>query len=150
MSRKLGLALGALLLAGALTFASTSLSARQQGTAITVLAEDVPAGLDWDGPAIGVDTSQTGMQNLTDFLVAYAPAGQNSEGIGQLNFKKFVPRLATSWKYDPKKLTWTFKLRKGVVGCNGATFNADDVIYTYARAKSVSGPAAVAWFLAGI
>ena len=148
--RKIVLVVASVLAIGALASSGLAATSAQQDVAITVLAEDVPAGLDWDGPAIGIDTSQTGMINLSDFLVGYAPAGQNSEGVKLLNFKKFVPRLATSWTYDAKTLVWTFKLRQGVVGCNDTTFNADDVIYTFQRAKSVSGPAAVAWFLSGI
>jgi peptide/nickel transport system substrate-binding protein len=153
MNRKVAVAAGSLvLLLLLLASASTGLAgpARHQSVSLTILAEDIPAGLDWDGPAVGLDTTQTGIINLSDYLVGQASDGVNSEGVHLLNFKKFVPRLATSWSYDPKTLTWTFHLRKGVVGCNGATFNADDVLYTYARAKSVSSSPSVAWFLAGI
>jgi peptide/nickel transport system substrate-binding protein len=41
-------------------------------------------------------------------------------------------------------------LRKGVKSCAGNTFTADDVIYTFQRAKSVSGAAPVAWFLSNV
>jgi peptide/nickel transport system substrate-binding protein len=115
-------------------------------TRLTILAEDVPSGLDYDGPAVGIPTSQTGMVNLMEGLLTYAPAGQNDEGVRLLDFAKYEGRLAESWDYDPATLTWTFHLRQGVVGCDGATFNADDVIYTFARAKSVSGQIPLGWF----
>ena len=41
-------------------------------------------------------------------------------------------------------------MRQGVKGCNGATFDADDVVYTFARAKSISGAAPIGWFLANV
>ena len=54
-------------------------------------------------------------------------------------------------------LAWTLalpvlqpNLRRGVKGCGGATFNADDVLYTFARAKSVSGSAPISWFLSNV
>ena len=122
-------------------------AASSGGGELTVLAEDIPSGLDWDGPSVGIDASQTGMYNLADPLVYYAKGEVNDEGVQLLDFSKPEGRLAESWDYDPDTLTWTFHLRKNVVGCNGATFNADDVIYTFARAKSVSGQAPVAWFL---
>ena len=121
---------------------------------ITVLAEDIPAGLDYDGPSAAIPTSQTGMVNLMEPLVYYKTKPANSEGIGLLNFgfadANFEGRLAESWTYDAKTFTWTFKLRKGVKGCGGATFNADDVVYTFARAKSVSGAAPIGWFLSNV
>ncbi len=121
---------------------------------ITVLAEDIPAGLDYDGPSAAIPTSQTGMVNLMEPLVYYKTKPANSEGIGLLSFgfadANFEGRLAESWTYDPKTFTWTFKLRKGVKGCGGAAFNADDVVYTFARAKSVSGAAPIGWFLSNV
>jgi peptide/nickel transport system substrate-binding protein len=45
------------------------------------------------------------------------------------------PALAESWKQtDPK--TWVFSLRKGVAFHDGGAFTADDVVYSFARAKS--------------
>ena len=61
---------------------------------------------------------------------------------------KLAGRLAES--YTKKGLVWTFKLRKGVKSCAGNTFTADDVIYTFARAKSVSGATPVGWFLSNV
>lgn len=121
---------------------------------LTILAEDIPAGLDYDGPSAAIPTSQTGMVNLFEYLVYYKGAGANDEGVGTLQFgfsdDAFEGRLAESWSFDEETLTWTFNLRQGVIGCEGATFNADDVLYTFARAKSVSGAAPIGWFLSNV
>jgi peptide/nickel transport system substrate-binding protein len=125
------------------------------GTAqLTILAEDIPAGLDYDGPSAAIPTSQTGMVNLMEPLVYYKAANANDSGVGLLDFgtdpENFEGRLAESFSYDEASLTWTFNLREGVVGCDGATFDADDVIYTFARAKSVSGASPIGWFLGNV
>lgn len=117
---------------------------------LLVLAEDVPAGLNVDGASIAIPTTQTGVDNLMEPLIYYQSAGTNDEGIGIFDFNKFEGRLAESWTFDKATLTWTFKLRRGVKGCNGATFNADDVLYTFARGKSVSGSAPIVWFLSNV
>jgi peptide/nickel transport system substrate-binding protein len=47
---------------------------------------------------------------------------------------ELTPALATSWKQvDPK--TWRFQLRKNVKFHDGTPFTADDVIFSYERAK---------------
>lgn len=51
---------------------------------------------------------------------------------------KFVPMLATEWHTDDSKV-FTFKLRDDVVFHNGEKFKADDVVYTYERAKTAVG-----------
>lgn len=117
---------------------------------ITVLSEDIPAGLDTDGPSIAIPTTQTGVDNLLEPLVYYAKASTNEEGVQLFDFNKFEGRLAESWNYDANSLTWTFHLRKGVVGCSGNTFTADDVVYTFGRAKSASGAAPIGWFLSNV
>jgi peptide/nickel transport system substrate-binding protein len=117
---------------------------------LLVLAEDVPAGLDIDGPSIGLQATETGPDNLLEPLVYYSVKGVNEEGVRIFDFDKFEGRLAQSWSYDAASRTWTFNLRRGVKGCDGATFNADDVIYTFARAKSASGKTPVAWFLSNV
>ena len=117
---------------------------------LLVLAEDVPAGLNVDGAAIAIPTTQTGVDNLMEPLVYYQEAGVSDEGIRLFDFNKFEGRLAESWTFDEDTLTWTFKLRRGVKGCDGATFNADDVLYTFARGKSVSGAAPIVWFLSNV
>ncbi len=114
------------------------------------LAEDVPAGLNYDGPAAAIPTSQTGMVNLMEPLFGYATAAPNEDGVIVPDFSTFEGRLVDTWSYDEATLTWTLNLRQGVMGCGGATFNADDVIYTFERAKSVSGAAPIGWFLSNV
>lgn len=117
---------------------------------LLVLAEDVVAGFDYDGPSAAIPSSQQGMVTLLEPLVRYAPGAVNESGVQMPDFSKFEGALAESWTYDAATLTWTLKLRQGVKGCNGATFNADDVVYTFARAKSVSGAAPIGWFLSNV
>ena len=78
----------------------------------------------------------------------YGPA--NAEGVRTLDYSKYEGRLVERWEFDEPSLTWTFHLRKGVKSCAGNEFTADDVIYTFARAKSVSGKAPIGWFLANV
>jgi len=56
----------------------------------------------------------------------------------------FEPRLATSWVISDDGLTYTFTLREGVVFHNGEPFEADDVVYTFERAKENGIPYALA------
>ncbi len=134
-----------------LVFASTFFIYSSSNAAdLLVLSEDVPAGLDYDGPSIAIPATQTGVDNLMEPLIYYKTKGMNEEGVITHDYSQFEGRLAESWSFDESSLTWTLKLRKNVKGCNGATFNADDVIYTYERAKSVSGAAPIGWFLASV
>jgi peptide/nickel transport system substrate-binding protein len=119
-------------------------------TQLLFLAEDVPAGLNFDGPAATINTSQTGFLNLLEPMIGYPYGGMNDDGVRLLDYSKFEGRLVESWEFDAKELSWTFHLRHGVKGCNGATFDADDVIYSFERAKSVSGKSAVGWFLPSV
>ena len=118
---------------------------------LLVLAEDVPVGLDYDGPAVSVNTSQVGFINLMEPMIDFPLAAKpNEDGIRTLDFTKFEGRLIESWDHDPATHSWTMHLRRGVKSCAGNEFTADDVIYTLARGKSVSGAAPINWFLASL
>lgn len=125
---------------------STTASVSKQ---ITILTPSAVAALDTEAPGMLVLESMAAIVNLMEPLVDFAPAGTTStDGVKQLDFTKFDGRLAQSWTYDSSTMTYTFNLRHNVVGCTGDKFTADDVIYTYARAKSVSGVLGpLGWFM---
>lgn len=56
----------------------------------------------------------------------------------------FQPRLATDWTISDDGLVYTFNLREGVTFHNGEPFEADDVVYTFERAKADGIPYAQA------
>ncbi|MBP0615801.1 ABC transporter substrate-binding protein [Jiella mangrovi] len=123
-------------------------AAEAADSSLLFLAEDVPSGLDPDGPSIAIPTTQLGMVQLLEPLIAYADkASPNEDGVKMPDFSKPVGRLLESWSYDPGTLTWTLKLRHGVKSCAGNEFTADDLLYTYARALNVGGAVPNAWFL---
>lgn len=135
-----------LLPAALLTALLLAPAAHAQQSQLLYLAEDVPLALDPDGPSSTVNTSQVGRINLMEPLAGYPIKETNPDGIRIPDFTKIEGRLAESWEYDAATLTWTLHLRHGVKSCAGNEFTADDVIYTIARAKSVSGSTTVAWF----
>ena len=92
---------------------------------VTFLSEDVPAGLDYDGPSAAIPASQVGMVNLMEPLVYYKKSGKSPSGVNLLKFgynpADFQGRLAES--VTKNGLVWTFKLRKNVVGCKGESIS---------------------------
>jgi peptide/nickel transport system substrate-binding protein len=141
----------AALLAGLLPVGLARAQTPPAQSQLLYLAEDVPAGLDYDGPSVAVNTSQTGFINLMEPLLYYPYAAQpNDEGIRQLDFHHFEGRLIEKWEHDAATKTWTMHLRQGVKSCAGNVLSADDVIYTLARGKSVSGQVPINWFLGSV
>jgi len=82
------------------------------------------------GDAISMDPhslNETLQLNITGNI--YEPL------VGRGKKLELIPLLATSWKQTAPTL-WRFNLRKGVKFHDGSPFTADDVIFSYERAKS--------------
>jgi len=82
------------------------------------------------GDAISMDPhslNETLQLNITGNI--YEPL------VGRGKKLELVPLLATSWKQTAPTV-WRFNLRKGVKFHDGSPFTADDVIFSYERAKS--------------
>ena len=60
------------------------------------------------------------------------------------------PRLSTSWTHADDYKTWTFKLRPGVTFTDGTPFNAQAVVFNYARMKDPKNHCACAVYISGI
>jgi peptide/nickel transport system substrate-binding protein len=64
--------------------------------------------------------------------------GNVYEGLVSINKKmEFVPGLATKWT-NPSPNVWRFELRKDVKFHDGTPFTADDVVFSYGRARADS------------
>ena len=73
---------------------------------------------------------------LAERVAAAHRAGERLRGAGRprdANYK-LTPGLATSWK-QTSPTVWHFELRKNVQFHDGTPFTADDVIFSYERAK---------------
>lgn len=115
-----------------------------------VVSDGVPASMDTDGPSGTYPPSQEGMLNVMDGLVNYAINPVNADGVQTFDFNNFAPGLAESWNFDKATNAWTMKLQQNAKSCAGIPFTADDVLYTFARAKSISGKAPIGEFLASV
>ena len=137
-------------LVAGLSAAVGSASRAAPRTQLIIAEEDIAPSLNPDGSNAGHPGTEAMNINLMEPLLTYP-----SKKVGDVltpNYKvgpsEFEPRLATSWTKNG--LVWTMKLRAGVKSCAGNTFSADDVIYTFQRAMSVSGPSLVSWFLGNV
>ena len=54
------------------------------------------------------------------------------------HLQRFVPALAVAWRALDEH-TWEFKLREGVRFHDGAPFGADDVLFSFSRARGGEG-----------
>jgi ABC-type transport system substrate-binding protein len=82
----------------------------------------------WCGDETDGETFRACLQ-IYDSLLAYEFGGT-----------KPVPALAESWEVNEDATEYIFTLRQGVTFHNGATFDANDVIATYAALWDASNP----------
>lgn len=148
-----GLAAGGLALAGCSSSSGSSGSSgggSSTGLSLISLTDVIARGFDRDGPNTDPGFAEAAY-NTFDGLVAYPQP--LTDGAFVPNFSadidQFVPMLATSWTQNSPK-QWTVKLRQGVKSQYGNELTSADVVYTFARAKSVSGSASNSWFLANV
>jgi peptide/nickel transport system substrate-binding protein len=136
------------LAAGAAAFLAAAPASAQN--TLFVLGDSIPASLDTDGPAGTHTPTQAGIVNLMEPLVNYGIGGKTADGANLFDYSKFVPALAESWNFDAATNTWTMKLRQDVKSCAGNMLTADDILYTFGRAKSISGQAPIGYFLSSV
>jgi peptide/nickel transport system substrate-binding protein len=91
-----------------------------------------------DGDVISMDPYARQETTLLSFAAnIYEPLVERDKKL------KLEPALATEWSQtDPT--TWRFKLRQGVKFHDGSPFTADDVVFSYERAKTSQVKATVA------
>ncbi len=124
-------------------------AARAENT-LFVLGDGVPASLDTDGPSGTYTPTQEGLLNLMAPLLDYPVMPANAEGVQTFDVSKFKSALAESWSFDAAANTWTMKLNPRARSCAGNPLTADDVLYTFGRAKSISGQAPIGYFLSSV
>jgi peptide/nickel transport system substrate-binding protein len=106
-------------LAAAVALGATSFAAG----AVTVRIANQGDALSMDPHSLSESVQLTVLENVFEPLVYRGPDYQ------------LTPGLATSWK-QTSPTVWHFDLRKNVKFHDGTPFTADDVIFSYERAKS--------------
>lgn len=81
------------------------------------------------GDALSLDP-----HSLNESLQLSVTANAYEPLVGRNKDLSLAPLLATSWKQTSPNV-WRFELRKGVQFHDGTPFTADDVVFTFARAK---------------
>jgi peptide/nickel transport system substrate-binding protein len=79
-----------------------------------------------------LDPGETGPGFLTSFWMLYA---LHDALVKPMPGNPMTPSLAESWTESPDKHVYEFKLRKGLKFHNGDPFTADDVKFSFERAK---------------
>ncbi len=78
--------------------------------------------------------------NVYEPLVWYTPGEDGADAT-------FSPALATSWEVSEDQLTWTFKLRDGVVFHDGTAFTSEAVKYSIQRTQTLDSGSAWIWWM---
>ena len=104
------------------TLASALALTAMSASAVTVRIGNQGDALSMDPHSLNESLQITVVENVYETLVSR-----------DANYK-LTPLLATSWKQTAPTV-WRFDLRKGVKFHDGTPFTADDVIFSYERAK---------------
>lgn len=115
---------------------------------LVVLTPTVASGLDPDGTNSADPATIETLDNNYARLVNFGTK-PDSGGAAAPDYTKLVPGLATSWSQTGPQ-TWVFHLRSGVRSCAGNPLTAQDVVYSYQRAMSVSDAVPVTWFVGNV
>jgi peptide/nickel transport system substrate-binding protein len=119
-----------------------------KGQALVQLDTQIAPALEPDSAAGSNPGFEQAFVNLAEPLLSVPTA--DKDGVLVPDFavdqEDFAPGLAESYSKDG--LTWTFNLRQGVKSCAGNELTSADVVYTFARAKSVTGTAPNSDFVA--
>jgi peptide/nickel transport system substrate-binding protein len=83
-------------------------------------------------PPAWLDPGEAAPSNTSPFWVLYA---LHDALVKPMPGQRMAPSLAESWSESPDKLSYEFKLRQGLKFHNGDPFTADDVVFSFARAK---------------
>ena len=83
-------------------------------------------------PPAWLDPGEAAPSNTSPFWVMYA---LHDALVKPMPGQRMAPSLAESWSESPDKLSYEFKLRQGLKFHNGDPFTADDVVFSFARAK---------------
>jgi peptide/nickel transport system substrate-binding protein len=125
---------------------SKTASAAPANSSLTVLMPVAPIGADYDGPQNANPSLQELVSQTYRGLIDYVTV--NNDGVLAPQYGQFKGELASSLHQNG--LEWTVTLRQGVISPYGNELTADDVVWTFARAKSVSGAVACGWFLGNV
>lgn len=109
---------------------------------LVVANYDVAVTVDPDGSNFAHLPSQQAMFQGHDKLIEFK---KKPSALGEgfdIYSDQFEPALAESWETSSDFKTTTFHLRKGVISNYGNELTADDVKWTFARAKAINGGSA--------
>lgn len=127
--------LATLTAAALLALAPTGASAASPSPTPTVAAA-TPSSDAGTTFTVGLMQDITSMNPFAGYLIEdyemYALMYDTLIGYSDKDFSP-VPRLAESWQESPDKLSWTYRIRKGVTWSDGVPLTAKDAAYTFNR-----------------
>ena len=90
-------------------------------------------------PSTAASSEIAVLANVYEPLVWWQPGSDGGDA-------DLMPGLATSWDVSEDQLTWTFKLRDGVVFHDGTPFTSEAVKYSIERTQRLEGASSWIWW----